>query len=202
MCDRQYYDEDINQLCCPDQPICETCWRDSRAQRRQETDVALKEYVLHLQAQGVIPKFDKVKQVKAARPEVPEPIPLPPGTESVYELTLTSPDDDVYYLRQSLQKIVESRMFEVISFKACVELTQAGLPHIHAILYSKKKFLDATKIKTKFKHRAELAKVRNLNNYLIYIHKEDGNPIIQDYCQKKGIPQFWDGQEVLQEIVP
>lgn len=199
MCDRQYYDEDINQLCCPDQPMCEICWCDIRAIRRQETDVEIQEYILSLQDQGVIPKFEPKPKKPERVKQVQDPIPVPPGTDSVYELTLTSPDDDVYYLRQSLQKIVESRMFEVIHFKACIELTQAGLPHIHAILYSKKKFLDATKLKTKFKHRAELSKVRMHSNYLNYIKKEDGNITIQEYCQKKGVPQFWDGPEKIQE---
>lgn len=188
MCDRQYYDDDIGQLCCPDQPICEECWCYLRTERRKETDMALEAHILQLQEQGTIPKFRK------ARPEcpvVPAPQPLPPGVVSVYELTLTTPEDDPYYLRESFQKIVSSAMYEVHSFEACIELTKEGLPHIHAVLYSKNKYCDASKLKTKFKYRAELKRVRKIDNYLNYIKKEDGNPIIVDYCAKKGIPQFW-----------
>lgn len=120
-----------------------------------------------------------------------EPAALPEGVESSYELTLTTTEDDPYYLRESLTKIVQSAMFEIHSYEACIELTDAGLPHIHAVLYSKKKYLDATKIKSKFKYRYELKRVRSLPDYLNYIKKEAANPIISEYCTRKGIQQFW-----------
>lgn len=191
MCDRRYYDEDLQSECCPEQPVCDTCWKIRVQQTFKDYVIWENKLLAQLQEKGIVPKFkDRQERVRP----VPEPeVPVPEGTCSIYELTMTSPDDDVYYLRQSLQKIVESRMFEVIAWKACIELTKAGLPHIHAILYSKKDFLDASKLKTKFKHRAEMVKVRSHANYLNYMKKEDGNAIIADYCQKKGIPQFWDG---------
>lgn len=201
MCDRQYYDEDIQQMCCPDQPICASCWRDRRAERRKEIDVEIEEHIKMRQAQGLIPTFKEVRPERAKRAEAPNVPVMPPGVASVYELTLTSPDDDVYYLRQSLQKIVESAMFEVKKWEACIELTKAGLPHIHAILYSSRQHLDSTKIKTKFKHLYELKRVRSLNNYLNYIKKENGNPSILAYCEKKGIPQFWDGPNLQEKDV-
>lgn len=122
--------------------------------------------------------------------EEPEP-PKPEKDGSVYELTLTSPDDDVYYLRETLSKIVASKMFDVIRWQACIELTKTGLPHIHAILYSHKKYLDGTKIKKMFRHRYELSRVRSEEKYLLYIKKEITNNIVIDYCAKKGIPQIW-----------
>lgn len=123
--------------------------------------------------------------------------PYPPH-DSAYELTLTTTEDNPYLLRETVNKIMASAMFEIISYSACIELTQAGLPHVHAILYSKKKYLDASKIKApkgpiKFPYRYELKRVRNINNYLNYIQKENGNKLIEDYCARKGIPQFWDG---------
>lgn len=145
-------------------------------------------------------KYELSKKWKKVKPEKPPlPVPavrreMPPGASSAYELTLTTPEDDPYYLREALTNIVNSAMFDVHSYEACLELTEAGIPHIHAILYSKKKYLDATKIKTKFKHRYELKRVRDLTKYINYIKKEDGSPIIQEYCLKKGIPQFWDGR--------
>lgn len=133
---------------------------------------------------------------KAERvPELPAPpviLPVPPH-ESVYELTLTTNVDDVYALKEAFQKISNSNMFEVAMSYACVELTKEGLPHIHAVLYSNKKYLDATKVKQFWKLRYELKRVRKIDNYLNYIKKEDGNPIIVDYCARKGIDQFWYG---------
>lgn len=114
-----------------------------------------------------------------------------PAHESVYELTLTSTEDDPYYLRMTLERIEKSAMFEIVHYEACIELTKAGLPHLHAILYSKRKTLDASKLKKMFKYRAELKKVRNEIAFINYIKKEDGNPIVYDYCSKKGIPQIW-----------
>lgn len=119
---------------------------------------------------------------------------LPDGCESVYELTLTTTKDDVYELRDALKKVAASAMFEVIKYEACIELQANGMPHVHAIIYSKKKFLDATKIKGKpvnFPYRYQLKKVRKLANYLNYIKKEDGNVDIKAYCEAKGVDQFW-----------
>lgn len=121
----------------------------------------------------------------------PRPGPPIPVHDSVYELTLTSVDDDVYYLRTVFHKIVASAQFDVVFWKACVELTKSGLPHIHAILYSTRKYLDASKIKKMFKYRYELKRVRDEVAFNNYILKEDGNPIISNYCEKKGIPQIW-----------
>jgi len=85
-------------------------------------------------------------------------------------------------------------MYGVTAWKAAVELTEAGLPHIHAILYSSNKYCDGTKVKStiKYPYRYEFKRVKSLVGYNNYIMKEKNNPLIIDYCQKKGIPQFWD----------
>lgn len=138
----------------------------------------------------------------AAGVKYPLPVPIPelpgvpdvPPHASVYELTLTTDEDNVQYLIESYNKVKASKMFGVVHSYACVELTQQGLPHIHAVLFSDKKYLDASKIKGKpvnFTKRYELKRVRNIGNYLNYIRKEDGNVNIQEYCLKNQVPQFW-----------
>lgn len=114
--------------------------------------------------------------------------------KSVYEVTLTTTKDDPYELRQWVQKIAESKMFGVVDMPYCIELTEAGMPHVHAILYSNKKFIDSSQIKKlKFPYRYECKRVKNLAAYKNYILKEKDNPIIIDYCNRKGIEQFSNG---------
>lgn len=120
---------------------------------------------------------------------------LPYDAASAYEVTLTTTKDDPQELRDFLKKIVESKMYAVKAWEACIELQENGMPHIHAIIYSDKKYCDGTKVKSRIKYpyRYKFARVRNLDNYLKYIHKENDNLIIQEYCEKKVIPQFWNG---------
>lgn len=114
-----------------------------------------------------------------------------PAYKSVYEVTLTTTKDDPYELRQWIKKIADSAMYEVVDMPYCIELTKAGLPHIHAILYSKKQSIDASKIKKlKFPYIYECKRVKDLDAYKNYIIKEKDNPIIIDYCTRKGIDQF------------
>lgn len=126
----------------------------------------------------------------------PELLQRHPAHTSAYELTLTTPptDPDVYRLRDVVKKIYESAIFDCILILACVELTKEGVPHIHALIYSNKKYLDASKLKGspfKFPYRYTLKRVRNLDNYYNYIHKEYDTVSIKDYCLGKGIPQFF-----------
>lgn len=132
-------------------------------------------------AEGIIPKFKK---------RVLHDLEIPKH-ESCYELTLTTPNDDPYQLRQAFQSMCDSAMVDPVMAYACIELTKAGLPHIHAIIFSKKKYLDSNKLKRFTPHRFELKRVRQMDNYINYIKKEDGNQSIIDYCLLKGIPQFW-----------
>lgn len=132
---------------------------------------------------------------KAVIPQVPvRPVNVPavPVHASVYEFTLTTTKDDPYELRQFLTKFTQSAMYAVVAWKACLELTNAGLPHIHAIIYSRNKYCDATKVKKLgFPYRYELKRVRDLVAYNNYLLKEKDNPAIIAYCENKGIPQFW-----------
>lgn len=138
-------------------------------------------------------KYKYVSPVKAPvrNQEIPD-VDVPPGVRSIYELTLTMPVDDPHFLKQKLEVICKSNMFEVVKYLGAFELTQAGLPHIHAILYSKRKFLDASKMKKIFPHRFELKKVRDHHAYLNYIFKEKDNNVIIQYCQEKGITQIFE----------
>lgn len=126
------------------------------------------------------------------KPKVAQPVAqLPPGALSAYEITLTTTKDDPYELRQWIQKIGKSAMFEIIDMPYAIELTEKGLPHIHAIAYSTKKTIDGSKIKKlKFPYRYECKRVKTLQAYQNYILKEKDNPIIIDYCNRKGIEQF------------
>lgn len=132
-------------------------------------------------------KYWLKKVTEVVKPQVPRP----KEYLSVYEVTLTSTKDDPYELRQWVNKIAQSAMYSVIDMPYCIELTKAGLPHVHAILYSKKKSIDASKIKKLgFPYRYECKRVKSLDNYENYIMKEKNNPIIIDYCTRKGIQQF------------
>lgn len=140
-----------------------------------------------------------MKQAKLVRKEVKKELPVAiidkfAPYESLYELTLTVPADDVYSLRQGFLRILQSKMFEIKGFIACIELTKSGLPHIHALLFSNKKYLDSSKIKTMYEWRYELKRVRLPGNYYDYINKEKNNPMVIDYCAQKGVPQTWESE--------
>ena len=144
------------------------------------------------------PKWKPKQRVIQAYEPDPEEVFFPgiPEHESVYELTLTTTKDDPYELRAFLKKVCKSKMFNIVYWKASIELTKAGLPHIHAILYSSNKYCDATKIKAlKYPYRYEFIKVRDENAYNNYIIKEKYNVDINMYCERKGIPQIWDASE-------
>lgn len=112
------------------------------------------------------------------------------GQRSIYELTLTTSKDDPKALCIAMTKIVKSKMVGSIRCKYSIELTKSGLPHIHAIIYSSKKFIDASKIKPFWQERYELKKVISEEHYLNYILKEKNNPAIIAYCAKHNLKQF------------
>lgn len=109
-----------------------------------------------------------------------------------YELTLTTNTDEPQELIDILHTVIEKKMFGIVKWGACFELTKSGLPHIHAILWTDNKYMDITKMKRYIPYRFELKKVRDIRAYLLYIKKEINNPIIIDYCERKGIPQFFN----------
>lgn len=140
-----------------------------------------------------IPEPPPVEALERPKVEEERPELAPPPHESVYELTLTTTKDDPYELRGALEKIVKSFMFEVVAWEACIELQQNGFPHIHAVIYSSRKYCDGTKIRTvqKFPYRYTFSRVKHLPQFLLYIKKEKNNAQVIDYCLLKGIPQFW-----------
>lgn len=143
--------------------------------------------------------FDEKHADRLLRPADPTegavPGLLPYDAASAYEVTLTSTKDDPKELRDYLKKIVESKMYSVKAWEACIELQENGNPHIHAVIYSDKKYCDGTKVKSriKFPYRYKFARVRSIENYLKYIHKENDNLVIQEYCERHAIPQFFNG---------
>lgn len=111
--------------------------------------------------------------------------------QSTYELTLTTTKDDPYELRTWSKKIADSKIFGVHDMPYCIELTKNGLPHIHALIYSTKKYIDGSKVKKLgYPYRYECKRVIDLSAYNNYIIKEKNNTTIIEYCQRKGIPQF------------
>lgn len=137
------------------------------------------------------------KEAKIAKPIIVPPLPVEvvdkfQPYQSLYELTITIDIDDVYTLRESFNKIVRSAMFEVCGYIACIELTKSGLPHIHALLFSRLQYIDGSKIKKIYKYRYQCKKVRMPGNYHDYINKERDNPVVNEYCLKKGVPQIWE----------
>jgi len=137
---------------------------------------------------GPIVKRDVIEDSPLPEPVIDKFAPY----ESLYELTLTTTLDDPYELRMSLDRISKSAMFDVKGYIACIELTKNSLPHIHALLFSTRKYIDGSKIKKLYKYRYECKRVRMPKNYYDYINKESSNPIVIDYCTKKGIPQLWE----------
>ncbi|AUM61759.1 Rep [uncultured virus] len=165
--------------------MCDDCFAKGLKQEREKLNCDLRKWLIDT---GIVKEAKPVPPIQAF-PEIEDV----QGVNSVYELTLTTTKDDPYELRQYLDKIVKSKMFDVKAFKACMELQENGNPHIHAMLWSGKKVLNSNHIKTKIKfpYRFTLKFVRRQQNYYNYILKEKDSPIIIEYCQRKGIPQEW-----------
>lgn len=167
--------------------VCDDCW----AGKRRWADYI---FTWQLVADGIIKivpdNYKKKEKEEAPLPDVV--VDKFQGYESLYELTLTTTKDDPYELREWLTKIANSNMYMTIGYIYCIELTKAGLPHIHALLFSSNKYCDGTKIKKslKYPYRYEMKRVKLPGNYYTYINKESENQLVIDYCLKKGIPQF------------
>lgn len=187
MCDRRYFDNDIMDMCCPEQPTCGKCYQLERVEANQ--------YLMHYVFGAPPNKPAQIKKVeKVVEPERVGGVPLFEA-KSMYELTLTTDKDDPYELRQYLDKVIKSKMYEVKRWEAVIELQKNGNPHIHAVLYTDRDFLDTSKLKAKkgigFPYRATFEKVRKPTNYLKYMKKDFTDNITSNYCLKKGIPHFW-----------
>lgn len=132
--------------------------------------------------------LEDMGRVKPRLPRV-EPVNIP-NYESCYELTITSLSEDPKDLLQSFDTIVNSKMVSCIGYDRCIELTHNGYPHIHAAIYSSKKYLDAKKICALSKTRTSLSRVRNLDNFFNYINKDRDNQSTISYCLKHSVEQF------------
>lgn len=184
------------------EPFCEECGKvvyddencqcpamvEYRAKSQQWLAAAGEYYIKQLQSLGLMP---------SPKVNVQQPLPQPvvdkfQPYDSIYELTLTIDKDDVLELLAYFNKVTHSAMFEIKGFIACVELTQSGLPHIHALLFSNRKHIDASKVKKLFPYRYTCKKVRLPGNFYEYINKERDNVTVQNYCTAKNIPQIWD----------
>lgn len=104
---------------------------------------------------------------------------------STYELTLTTPDDDPKPLWEYIDRVCKLKSFGVVHIVAALELTKAAKPHIHALLYTNKRFLDAKKVK--YPHRFELKKVQSLDRYYEYIMKDVKDPRTIEYCNLRQV---------------
>lgn len=145
---------------------------------------------------------ERRKREEETKPKtLPRAEATPPAAKHIYELTLTTTKDDPYELRTALNKIIKSKMFNVKKYVACMELTKNNLPHVHACLWMDCKYVDVSKVKKFISYRYEFKPVRDLDAYLNYIKKEDGNNIIREYCQKKGIEQIWPKEKLEEEKV-
>lgn len=113
-----------------------------------------------------------------------------PACNSMYEVTLTTTVDDPKALQTALERICASQMYAVKHVVACIELTEAKMPHIHALIYSDKKYCDGTKVKLWYPYRYEFKKVRSHDAYHAYIMKEKGNEAVINYCARRGVSQF------------
>lgn len=135
---------------------------------------------------------------KLAECDMPQaPVGLPADVEdkfkpydSMYELTLTTTDPDPSVLIRNFLKVVNSAMFAVKGYIYCVELTKAGLPHIHAMLFCTRKYIDSSKIKKLYGYRYSCSRVKNARHYYDYIGKEKENPEVQAYCDAHHIQQI------------
>lgn len=181
------YCEECKNICYDDEECNCPAIVAYREKLHQRTKVGLDKYISDL--------FEKMGLPKPRA--IPNPLPQPvvdkfQPYDSIYELTLTIDKDDVYQLLGDFNKIVKSRMFEIKGYIACIELTQSGLPHLHALLFSSRKTIDASKIKKLYQYRYSCKKVRLPGNFYEYINKERHNATVQGYCDARNVPQIWD----------
>lgn len=136
-----------------------------------------------------------------------KPKPVPPGppdptdrellnlekSHSAWELTITTDIDEPQIILAEFNKFVSIKMFDIVRYYGQFELTQAGLPHIHAVILSEKKSIDVSKVKRYFKKRISFSRVRDLQKWIEYIKKNSEDILIKDYCVEHNIEQIIDG---------
>lgn len=149
--------------------------------RYLEWEQCSKHPVLYKHADALLPK-DAIP-----RPAFRE---LPDG--SIYELTLTVPSvDDLKELIDGFYKIITSKMYEIHYYEGCIELTKAGVPHIHAMLVCGNKTPKASTIKKLYKYRFTCQKARMPDAFREYVWKGWGDFLIKNFCEDYNIRQFF-----------
>jgi len=113
----------------------------------------------------------------------------------LYELTLTldpaqHPEKDPYYLITTFYKIVASKQYGILDWLYCIELQDNQYPHMHCLLVTSKLPVATNKLKQFFKYRYSFKLVKDINAYVAYIHKEEHNQQVNDYCRQYGTPQI------------
>lgn len=91
----------------------------------------------------------------------------------------------------SFYKVVASSIFGITDYLYCLELQENGYPHLHALLATTRHPVQTGKIKQSFPFRYTMRNVKHLNAYVAYIHKEQNNLIIKEYCRQYGTPQIY-----------
>lgn len=162
-------------------PACAAC---SEAQR--DIDALIHNY------RFMPVSFRRIVEARLLNP-VPEPFSI--ESCSYYELTLTIPTaQDHAELFTGLRRLLSSKMVGMLSFEACLELTKKGVPHIHALIYSEKRYINASKLK--YPHRFSCSAVRSVPQFRAYIYKYRGREDIARYCELFNLPQFFRGSNI------
>lgn len=125
------------------------------------------------------------------RPDLGE---LPQGP--VHEFTLTVPSGEshpemIKTLADGFYKVISSKMWDVAYYEACVELTKAGIPHIHAIVVCDAKPMKAANAKKLYPHRLSVTRAKDVTALRDYVWKGWGDFLIKNYCDNHYIRQFF-----------
>lgn len=95
------------------------------------------------------------------------------------------PSVGLHELLSCLDFLRNSKIPGTNKFEACLELTKSGEPHLHVLLWSTKKYMDKTKLKSvghvdvkKVKDSSDVIKIRK------YMAKMEEDPQLIKYCEE------------------
>lgn len=109
----------------------------------------------------------------------------PGGKLRWYFATLTiSSENTIHELLDGFQKLMCSKMVDIISYTRCIEFHKDGRPHMH-IYYSSRKNLDRKKFSNLYKYgRVDFQFVKNHIAIVKYITKEINNKKLISYLKE------------------
>lgn len=137
-------------------------------------------------------KFEITQEVKQMIEDVlDKKFPKTENKQNQFEVTLTTVSTEPYKLIETMNKIVNSKMFEITTWKACLELTANDRPHIHMWISSPSQ-IQPSRIRKIHKERFTCSRVRNPQAYLEYLEKEKENAKVINYCLEKECSQFYN----------